>query len=658
MNKIIVSLIVILVSSNGYAQDQHKIDSLNTALQKHEAWKKSLGSNATPMIDTTKADILYLLSRAYYTVDWEKELSYARECLALSEKIGYKKGVANAYNNIGVFYKERGEYVKAKECNAKVLKIRFEINDIGGISGSYNNIGLVYLSEGNSGEALRNYLIALEYAEKGKNRLSKAALLNNIGTIYKDMGNHLAAFDNYNKAMKINREMGNKVYLNANLTNLGVLQFNLKKYSESLLYYFEALSLGQELHRSEHQTLLIYRDIARNYESLQDYPSALKYYDSVLFVANKSKNKDFVVFAFIKFGTVYEKQNRLNEALSNLQKALKITLESSKEEGLDSHEIIYQELWVIYKKMKNYKLACEYYDKYEAVREKTEDIDVAKNNVAKLTQLLSQSAFDKQQDSTKAEQEKRDAVTEAEKQRSNQQKYFLLTAFSMAIVFAYLDNRKKKRISKEKKRSEDLLLNILPAEVAEELKTKGTADAKHFDNVTVLFTDFKSFTTVSEQLSPQELVNELHACFKQFDEIITKYTIEKIKTIGDAYLAVCGLPLADEMHAENVVNAAMEIREFMEKRRQKLGEKTFEVRIGINSGSVVAGIVGVKKFAYDIWGDTVNTAARMEQNSEAGKINISETTYELVKDSFICEYRGEIDAKNKGKLKMYFVEEI
>jgi class 3 adenylate cyclase len=151
------------------------------------------------------------------------------------------------------------------------------------------------------------------------------------------------------------------------------------------------------------------------------------------------------------------------------------------------------------------------------------------------------------------------------------------------------------------------------------------------------------------------LVDELHACFSAFDGIMAKYSIEKIKTVGDAYLAVSGLPLADEKHAENGLTAAIEIKEFMLGRRSELGEKTFEIRIGIQSGSVVAGIVGVKKFAYDIWGDTVNTAARMEQNSEAGKINISETTYELVNDKFNCEYRGEIEAKNKGKLKMYFV---
>jgi adenylate cyclase len=229
----------------------------------------------------------------------------------------------------------------------------------------------------------------------------------------------------------------------------------------------------------------------------------------------------------------------------------------------------------------------------------------------------------------------------------------------MVIVFmlrSYFGQKKLNRLlSKEKKRSEDLLLNILPTEVAEELKDKGATTAKHYDNVTVLFTDFVNFTNAGERMSPQNLIDELHTCFKTFDEITGKYGIEKIKTIGDAYLAVAGLPAADPKHAEHMVMAAVEINAFMQDRVAKLGERTFDIRIGIHTGSVVAGIVGVKKFAYDIWGDTVNTAARMEQNSEPGKINISETTYDLVKDKFACEYRGEIDAKNKGMLKMYFV---
>ena len=217
-------------------------------------------------------------------------------------------------------------------------------------------------------------------------------------------------------------------------------------------------------------------------------------------------------------------------------------------------------------------------------------------------------------------------------------------------------NESEQIILNEKKKSDDLLLNILPEEVAEELKNKGSADAKLFDDVTVLFTDFKGFTTVAERLTPQQLVNELHACFKGFDEIMGKYNIEKIKTVGDAYLAVSGLPIANPKHAENMVYAAIEISAFMKNRKQTLGDQTFDIRIGLHSGNVVAGIVGVKKFAYDIWGDTVNTAARMEQNSEAGKINISESTYQLVKDKFTCTYRGEINAKNKGALGMYFVE--
>ena len=189
------------------------------------------------------------------------------------------------------------------------------------------------------------------------------------------------------------------------------------------------------------------------------------------------------------------------------------------------------------------------------------------------------------------------------------------------------------QLKSEKKKSDDLLLNILPEEVAEELKEKGMAEAKQYNHVTVLFTDFVNFTGISEQMSPKELVKEIHENFTAFDTIIEKHGLEKIKTIGDAYLAVCGLPIENEMHAVQVLKA----------------------RIGVNSGPVIAGIVGVKKYAYDIWGDCVNTAARMEQNSEAGKINISGATYDLVKAHFSCVHRGKIAAKNKGEIDMYFV---
>ncbi len=225
------------------------------------------------------------------------------------------------------------------------------------------------------------------------------------------------------------------------------------------------------------------------------------------------------------------------------------------------------------------------------------------------------------------------------------------------VIYRSYSNEKKTNyiIQAEKKKSEDLLLNILPKEVADELKSKGRAHAKEFDNVTVMFADFVNFTKAVERMSPQQLVDELDACFSAFDLIVSGNNLEKIKTVGDAYLSAAGLRTADPDHAYNTVKAALEIKTFMDLPRSDPAYKTFNFRIGIHSGNVVAGIVGVKKFAYDIWGDTVNTAARMEQTCEPGKINISETTYDLVKDKFTCAYRGEIEAKNKGFMKMYFV---
>ena len=211
-------------------------------------------------------------------------------------------------------------------------------------------------------------------------------------------------------------------------------------------------------------------------------------------------------------------------------------------------------------------------------------------------------------------------------------------------------------LQNEKQKSDDLLLNILPYEVAEELKQNGKTNAKHYDEVSVLFTDFVNFTSISEQIGVQEMLNELNICFTEFDRIMGKYDLEKIKTIGDAYLAVSGLPVSNALHAKNAVHAAIEILNYIEKRKSE-NPNALDIRIGIHSGAVIAGIVGVKKFAYDIWGDTVNTAARMEQNSQPGKLNVSEATYTLLKDDFVFEHRGKIVTKGKGELNMYFYEE-
>ena len=218
-------------------------------------------------------------------------------------------------------------------------------------------------------------------------------------------------------------------------------------------------------------------------------------------------------------------------------------------------------------------------------------------------------------------------------------------------------NRTNKIIAEEKEKSDNLLLNILPKETAEELKEKGKVAAKKFDSVSVLFADFEGFTKMSEDLDPSVIVTSIDYYFSKFDQIIGRYKVEKIKTIGDAYMCAAGLPYRSEDHAQNCVSVALAMLQVIKDVKEEPPEGVIpvDIRIGINSGPVVSGVVGTRKFAYDIWGDTVNVASRMESHSDINKVNISETTFQLVKNDFQTDYRGEFEVKNRGLMKMYFV---
>lgn len=232
-------------------------------------------------------------------------------------------------------------------------------------------------------------------------------------------------------------------------------------------------------------------------------------------------------------------------------------------------------------------------------------------------------------------------------------------SFVRARMNAKILEEKNKTIREEQQRSENLLLNILPSLVADELKRNGRTKAQYFDNVSVLFADFVGFSQIAEKLSPQQLVNELDTCFQQFDEIVARHGLEKIKTIGDAYMCAGGIPDGGGAHMPDIVAAAIDMQNWLagwNKMREKNGLPRFDARIGIHCGPVVAGVVGSKKFAFDIWGDTVNIAARIEQAGEGGKINISGAAFEALRNEISCSYRGKIPAKNKGDIDMYFVE--
>jgi adenylate cyclase len=414
--------------------------------------------------------------------------------------------------------------------------------------------------------------------------------------------------------------------------------------------------------------------IGNVYQAQRDFAKALEYYFNTLKAFDSLGDKYGVAVGYGNIGETYliiardttgmikpgelipaGKTANLHKSVEYLNKAITLFKEIGVLDAIISYSKGLSEAYLL---SGDYKGAFESYKQYATLNDSVN----SNANKIKITNLESAREL-----GLKEKQIEIDKLAIVKKR--NERVFFIAGIMILLLVIViilrnyYTQAKTNELLSKanyllsnEKKRSDDLLRNILPLEVADELKATGSAVAKHFDHVTVMFTDFVNFTKAGERMNPQQLIEELHTCFKAFDEIIGKYNIEKIKTIGDAYLAVSGLPVIDTQHGEHIVRAAIDINTYMTKRKEQMGDKTFEVRIGIHSGSVVAGIVGVKKFAYDIWGDTVNTASRMEENSEAGKVNISQTTYELVKDKFVCIYRGEIEAKNKGELKMYFVE--
>ncbi|HJW31239.1 MAG TPA: adenylate/guanylate cyclase domain-containing protein, partial [Saprospiraceae bacterium] len=348
-----------------------------------------------------------------------------------------------------------------------------------------------------------------------------------------------------------------------------------------------------------------------------------------------------------QIGTLYLRLHNLSKAKDYFNKDLDLIASSP---SLDLLKNYYSGIQSFDSARGDWKNAYPNYRKYIIYRDSLENETNTKANM----QTVIQYEFDKKEAAAKAEQEKKDIV-----QRNIRNS--IAGGLAGALIFLVVVFRQRNKISKARKRSDELLLNILPSEVAEELKLKGSTDAKQFDEVTVMFTDFKDFTQTSEKLSPAELVELIHECFSEFDKIISTYGLEKIKTIGDSYMCAGGLPVPNKSNASDTVNAAIAICEFMKMKNlkdMKEGRPVFEMRVGCHTGPVVAGIVGIKKFAYDIWGDTVNIASRMESSGEVGYVNISGATYELVKDQFHCEYRGKIQAKNKGEIDMYFVEHI
>lgn len=599
--------------------------------------------------------------------DYPRALDYYQRALSLNEKSDNKGGVANVLSNIGAIHGKLSDYPKALEYIQRALAINEKIDNKTGVANNLGNLGVVYDQLADFPKALEYYQRARIINEQIGNKNGLSISLGNIGKVYERLPDSVfqrlglvpasrypMALDYYQQSLAINREMGNKGSMAVKLASIGVWYYLVPdsvligmgvdpedKYKLAENYLDSALRINKEL-----KTLAMEKDnwaeLSHLYELQGNFSKAFEAYKKHIILRDSVQGQDTrKQITQLELQFEFEKK----ESMLKFEKQLSDEKLIRREQEL----ILQQQNLALANKEKDIQRLAYLKEKADN-NEKAQQLLVAsQSQQLQATQI---EVLDKE----KKVQQTQLQLSQAEVEKKQQQRNWVIAGLAAMLIFLLALFKQRNRISREKKKSEALLLNILPEEVADELKHKGYADARQFEDVTVIFTDFKDFTKHSERLSPKELVHELNVCFKAFDDIITKYHIEKIKTVGDAYLAVSGLPLPKRSHALDAVNAAIEMRDFMEKRYRETGGKTFELRCGIHSGSVIAGIVGVKKYAYDIWGDTVNLAARMEQHCDPWKINISKTTFQLIKENFICHYRGELEAKNKGPIEMYYAE--
>ncbi len=589
--------------------------------------------------EITKAKLYYLLSENSPTDSGI--MYYAERTLEWAEKAGYKKGIAEALNNIGYVYTNRGDNVKALEMHNQSLKLAQEINDKEGIAITLNNIAYIYHNIGNIPQSIKYNERSLKIREEIGDEKGLAYSLNNIGNIYLDQEDYPKALDYFIKSLNLSKKRGDLRETALAYSNIGSIYDHQKDTAAAKESYRSCLSISESINW-KYGIATAMNNLASIYKRQGQLDSAFAYYYKSLELYRQSGDKLQEAKLLNNISSCFHERRDFKNALIYGDSALSLSLRLGYPTNIrDASELLSR----INALVGNYEKA------YELQLLHKQMADSVRNDQTRDAMIKSQMQYEF--DKVQAEQQ-----SQIQKQKILRNTFIL--SFGALLVFFIVIYRQRNNISKSKKRSDELLLNILPVETAEELKAKGSAKAKYYESVTVMFADFKGFTNVSEQLTPEQLVEEINYCFSAFDNIIQKYEIEKIKTIGDAYMCAGGLPKKNNTHAIDIINAALEFLDFMKKhheQKQSKNEISFELRIGVNSGPVVAGIVGVKKFAYDIWGDTVNVAARMESTSEPGKINISGTTYQLVSKHFNCEFRGKLNAKHKGEVEMYFIKD-
>ena len=488
---------------------------------------------------------------------------------------------------------------------------------------------------GNIEEALAAYLQSASIAKEENNSGFEGSAYGAIASLYAVSENYDNAMAYYRKSIRSLRNSEDTLSLASQILNAGDAFLSKKEFDSALIYFKES---GRIFESQDYAIGKAYNlgNMGMAYASTDRNQLAEESMNEAIRILEEYEDYYPISVYMLFMADIYLEKGAQQEALSYANRSLELATKYELKEQISDANLKLSEL---HEGAGNASLSLNHYKDYIAYRDSIINIE----NVQSMAEMRRE--YDVAQ--------KQSEVDLLNQQKRNQLIILGFTGLLLLTLYWYY-----RTISKEKKRSENLLLNILPSEIAKELKQNGEVDAVKFDTVTVLFTDFVAFSKIAEKVDPEQLVKSIDFYFKKYDQIITKHGLEKIKTVGDSYMCASGLPIPDAEHAINAVKAAREIADVVKK--EWVADDTishFEVRIGLHSGPVVAGIVGTKKWQYDIWGDTVNIASRLESASKPGRINVSETTYQLIKEGFPCEYRGEIEMKNRGMMKMYFVEE-
>ncbi len=499
--------------------------------------------------------------------------------------------------------------------------------------------------------ALDSFLESLNFAKRSNNSAAVGAVTISIADTYSVLGNYETSEEYYDRGIEILKTQNDSVYLATAILNAGDGFMRSGEFDKALKYTSEAGPIFKAL-KHDLGIAYYYGNLGRIYAEQGKNELAKENMNKAIDLLQEMNQPYPISEYLIYMSEIFGKQENYPEAFDYAERSLKLATENGLKDQIANANLQLSELSAA---TGNFEDAHSYFKNHITYRDSIKNLEA----VRQMADLR-----------TNFEVSEKQLEVDLLAQQRKTQNIVLISSIVAIILIGllalglYRRNKFIEKISRviklEKSRSDSLLRNILPEETARELKDYGKVKSKKFDSVSVMFTDFCNFTHKSENLTPEALVRSVDYYFTHFDHIMENYGLEKIKTLGDAYMCAGGIPFLLKDHAHKMVLAALEILAFVEEAKNDKtdDEVRFEIRIGINTGSLVAGVVGSKKFAYDIWGDTVNIAARMENCSEAGRINISESTYHLIKDQFDCEYRGELHVKSKGAMKMYFVKGI